>query len=126
MLINEITEAINPDLIKPGFQKHKSIDLDGEHYSLYIQTSSLPPKPEFVVKVFNLKKKLIGYVKFRIHDYEPSKRNWLGFKVPSKLDPYVVAHNINVASQFQRKGITTAVYKFVRALGNDIEPTVKR
>ena len=39
------------------------------------------------------------------------------------MDPYVVGGNVSVWKEYQRKGIATEVYKFVRELGNDIKPS---
>ncbi len=40
-----------------------------------------------------------------------------------KLNPYLLAGNLRVDDEFQRKGIATAMYKFVKSLGNDIKPS---
>ena len=117
-----ITEVINTKQIEPDFHLEKEIDLDGVG-PLKLVADNLkewPSVPQFTVKVFLPTGENIGYFRFVVMDYEPEPR----FKMfAKKTDPYVIGGNVNVWSEYRRRGIASAVYKWVKSWGNDIRPS---
>ena len=120
-----ISELINPDIVDPNFHAEKQIDTSVGKLTLVAKNIAAGNVPQFVVNVMNDEGKSIGYFRFVVADYRPDKKLF-GFKIKSKSDPYVVGGNISVWREFQRKGIATQVYKFVRELGNDIKPSTRQ
>ena len=118
----KIDEVINPNVILPNFHSEKIIDSAAGKLKLTATNLMGGRVPQFVVTVETEKGQVIGNFRFVVVDYEPEKKVF-GFKVKSKLDPYVVGGNVSVWKEYQRKGIATEVYKFVRELGNDIKPS---
>ena len=119
-----IKEKINPEITQSKFYAEKTIDIkDIGKITLTAKNISTKRPPQFVVTVTTSEGKDIGYFRFVVIDYEPEKKNMFGFKVKSKLDPYVLGGNVSVWNQYQKKGIATEVYRFVKELGNDIKPS---
>jgi len=112
MRANEfLPEKINFDSLEPGKEYHKSI-LNGK-YHLYAKTKDDP----------SIAPGIIVYVTDKD---EPKLRNTLdaigyGRYIP-KGDNLEVSF-VNVKQNHQRQGIASAMYNFVRELGNDIAPS---
>ena len=118
-----LQEKINPEIMNKDFDVKKIIEIPKVGkltlHAYYLSDHILP---QFKVDVITPDGKKVGYFRFIVHDYEPDKKVF-GFKVKSKLDPYVLAGNVSVWDEYQKKGIATAVYQFVKELGNDIKPS---
>jgi hypothetical protein len=123
-LPESLMEKINQKIIDPDFKAEKVVDIPsvGE-LRLVASGMKVVGAPQFNISVKKDDGKNIGYFRFVVADYEKNPKNMFGFKVKSKLDPYVVGGSVSVWDQYQKKGIATAVYKFVRELGNDIKPS---
>ena len=121
----KISEVINPDIVRDDFHAEKIIDSPVGKLRLVAKNIATGNVPQFVVSVINEEGQSIGHFRFVVVDYKPSKKI-LGFKLKSKLDPYVTGGNVSVWGEYQRKGIATQVYKFVRELGNDMRPSTKQ
>lgn len=117
-----LDEKINPDVVDKSFDTTKIINLPnlGElKLHAYFLTDFLVP--QFRVDVYKDDKK-IGYFRFIVKDYNQHNKGLFGIKL-SKKDPYVIGGNISVMNEYQKKGIATAVYNFVKELGNDVRPS---
>lgn len=119
--IDFIQEKINDNIVDHDFYAEKNIqlpevgDLKLVAYSL---KKDLPP--QFKVDVINPQGDKISYFRFIVMDYEPETK----FKLfARKTDPYVIGGNVSVWSEYQRKGIASAVYNWIRSMGNDIRPS---
>ena len=120
---SQLDEKINPEVTKKEFNATKVVNIpDVGDFKFVARNIDSGNVPQFVVDVIHNDTK-IGYFRFVVADYAPDEKNILGFKVKSKLDPYIVAGTANVWSEYQKKGIATEVYKFVKDLGNDIKPS---
>ena len=118
-----LSEKINPDILSKDFDVKKKIDLPKVGpLTLHAHYLTNQIAPQFKVNVITPDGKKVGYFRFVVRDYEPNKKIF-GFKVKSKLDPYVLGGNVSVWDDYQKKGIATAVYNFVKELGNDIKPS---
>jgi len=120
-----ISEVVNPAIVSSEFHAEKIIDTSVGKLKLVAKNIATGNVPQFVVSVINDKDQSIGHFRFVVADYRPEKKMF-GFKLKSKLDPYVVGGNVSVWGEYQRKGIATQVYKFVKELGNDIKPSTKQ
>ncbi len=118
------TEVINPKLALKDFYYEKKIELPNIGPLTLVAHGMDTSQPhQFMVTATDDKGNKVGNFRFVIIDYDPERRNIFGFKVGTKKDPYVIGGNVNVQYNYQKKGIATAVYKFVRELGNDIKPS---
>lgn len=124
-----LVEKINQEIINPNFNVEKEIELPNlgkiKLHAYYVTDRPIPRFRVDVFKVDNSKHSLdnrMGYFSFVVSDYNPDKKIF-GFKVKSKKDPYVSAANASVWNEYQKKGIATAVYKFVKELGNELRPS---
>ena len=121
---HDLAEKIDPRITQSDFHAEKIIMIpDVGKLKLSAKNLSTRRPPQFLVNVTNEAGTDIGYFRFIVKDYDPDRRNIFGFRVKSKLDPHVIGGNISVWSEFQKKGIATAVYQFVKELGNDIKPS---
>jgi hypothetical protein len=115
-------ESINPELLNKDF--HKETVVDTKIGKVKIVANHYPSNmiPQIKVEAF-IDNKSIGYVRFIvIGNDEPSGL----FKRFKKADPYLVAGNLRVNDEYQRNGIATAMYKFVKSMGNDIKPSTSQ
>jgi GNAT superfamily N-acetyltransferase len=106
-----LPEKINFDSLKPGKEYHKSI-LGGK-YHLYAKTKDEPNLPP-------------GIIVYVTDKDDPKLQNTLdaigyGRYIP-KGDNLEVSF-VNVKQEYRRQGIASAMYNFVRELGNDIAPS---
>jgi GNAT superfamily N-acetyltransferase len=119
-----ITEKVNPKMANRDFHAEKDIDItDVGTLKLVAQGMDTDYPHQFTVNVINQAGKKVGHFRFVMMKYNPEKRNMFGFKVANKEDPYVIGGNVSVWDEYQKKGIATQVYKFVKELGNDIRPS---
>jgi hypothetical protein len=117
-----VDEKINNDITKQGWHAEKTITLpDVGPLTFRARNTSHITPPQFIVDVFTPDNKDIGYFRFLVLDWEPPKTGWFAKK--SKKDPYVIGGNVKVWSEYQKKGIATAVYQWVKSLGNDVQPS---
>ena len=119
-----IIEKVNPDMADRNFRAEKDIDIPNVGtLKLIAQGMDTDYPHQFVVNVMNQDDEQVGRFRFVMMKYNPEKRNMFGFKVVNKEDPYVIGGNVSVWNEYQKKGIATQVYKFVKELGNDIRPS---
>ena len=117
-------ERVNLDVFKPGNQLKKVVDIPG----IGPVTLKLEGKPKSMnipyiqIMAYAPDGDTIGYFRFHAFKTDPEK-NIFGFKKSQQPEPYVAAGNINVYREYQRRGVATAVYKWLRELGNDIRPS---
>ena len=125
MRANEfIAEKVNPKMAERDFYAEKDIDIPTVGTLKLVAHGMDTDYPhQFVVNVINDEGEKVGRFRFVMMKYNPEKRNMFGFKVSSKEDPYVIGGNVSVWDEYQKKGIATQVYKFVKELGNDIRPS---
>ena len=125
MRANEfIAEKVNPKMAERDFYAEKDIDIpDVGTLKLVANGMDTDYPHQFVVNVINDEGEKVGRFRFVMMKYNPEKRNMFGFKVADKEDPYVIGGNVSVWDEYQKKGIATQVYKFVKELGNDIRPS---
>ena len=119
-----LIEKVNPDMAKQDFRAEKDIDIPNVGIlKLIAQGMDTDYPHQFTVNVINQEGKKIGHFRFVMMKYSPEKRNIFGFKIANKEDPYVIGGNVSVWNEYQKKGIATEVYRFVKELGNDIRPS---
>jgi hypothetical protein len=126
MKIKEIlSEKINLAVTDKNFHAEKTVTLPSGTFKLVANGShDILRVPEFIILVFNENDERVGYFRFVVHGYDPERRNIFGFRVKTKEeDQYIVGGNVSVSRDYQKKGIATAVYQFVKELGNDIKPS---
>lgn len=110
MKISELVEKVNDKIFYTNFSDSKSI-LDGK-YTLkaragYVKMTS-PNKfksHKFEIKIYTAKGADVGYANFE------------------QFEDHLEAESIKIDPAHRQKGIATEVYKFVRELGNDIQPS---
>jgi GNAT superfamily N-acetyltransferase len=119
-----VAEKVNPEMAEKDFHAEKDIDiLDVGTLKLVAHGMDTDYPHQFMVEVINQEGKKVGHFRFVMMKYNPEKRNMFGFKVANKEDPYVIGGNVSVWDEYQKKGIATEVYRFVKELGNDIRPS---
>lgn len=119
-----VTEAVNPDIVKPNFTAEKTIDIkDVGAVKLTAHNISTDHPPQFRVDVINDQGKNIGYFRFIVVDWEPEPKYRIFSRFAKRKDPYVIGGNVNVWKEYQRRGIARAVYQWVKSMGNDIKPS---
>lgn len=120
----KIQEKINSQVTKKDFYAEKDINIkDVGPLKLVAYNISDDYPQQFKIDVIHPDGKKIGYFRFVIHDYEPEPKFKLFSKFKDKKDPYVLAGNVSVWNEFQKKGIASEVYKWVKSMGNDIKPS---
>lgn len=120
-----IQEKISKDVLDPNFYAEKVIELpELGKLKLVAKNYKAPPRvPQFVVNVSTLEGEDIGYFRFVVVDYDPDPRYRIFSRFQKQKDPYVIGGNVTVWREYQRKGIASAVYNWVRSWGNDIRPS---
>ena len=120
-LATPINEDINPEVVKPNFHAEKDIEIqDVGPLKLVAKNVSTTHPPQFRVDVFRPDGQSIGYFRFVVLDYDPKPK----FKFfASKKNPYIIGGNVSVWNEYQKKGIATQVYKWIKSMGNDIKPS---
>lgn len=119
-----LEEKINPEVTKKDFYAEKDIKIEGVGPLKLVATNVTPDiPPQFRIDVITPEGKKIGYFRFVVHDYENEPKYKIFSKFAEKKDPYVLAGNVSVWSEYQKKGIATEVYKWVKSMGNDIKPS---
>lgn len=119
-----LEEKINPEIVKKDFHAEKDINIkDVGPLKLVAQNVTDEYPQQFRIDVITPDGKKIGYFRFVVHDYQPEPKFKLFAKFADKKDPYIVAGNVSVWSEYQKKGIATEVYKWIKSMGNDIKPS---
>ena len=119
-----LEEKINPEVTKKDFYAEKDIKIEGVGPLKLVATNVTPDiPPQFRIDVITPEGKKIGYFRFVVHDYENEPKYKIFSRFAEKKDPYVLAGNVSVWSEYQKKGIATEVYKWVKSMGNDIKPS---
>jgi hypothetical protein len=123
MRANEFSEAVNPDILKHGFHREKTIDTKKGPIKLI---ADVPEKqnevfPQILVKGFNEQNKQVSYLRLNIRDLEKLTL-FFGIRKQPK-NAYLVAGNVMVTDEYQKLGIAREMYKFIKDLGNDIKPS---
>lgn len=122
-----LKEKINPKVASTDFNVTDHIDVP-QLGKLTITAKSLDSKliPQFRVDVYTPQGKSIGYFRFIVADYDqspPSNRFLRWMQSRDRREPYIVAGNVSVNDNYQKKGVARAVYQWVKNLGNDIKPS---
>lgn len=118
------TERVNLDVFEPGTRLKKVVEIPG----IGPVTLTLEGKPKSMnipyiqIMAYAPDGDTMGYFRFHAFKTDPEK-NIFGLKKSQQPEPYVGAGNINVYREYQRRGVATAVYQWLRELGNDIRPS---
>ena len=121
-----IDEKINPDITnKDWHAEHTIIVPDIGELQLRAYNISHIHPPQFRVDVVRPDGQTVGTFRFLVMDWEKPETGWRAkwFPKKPKKDAYVMGGNISVWSDYQRKGIATKVYQWLRSMGNDIRPS---
>ena len=119
-----VNEKINPSVVEKDFKAEKTIDIkDIGPIKLQAYNISTDHPQQFKVDVINPAGDKIGYFRFIVLDYIPEPKYKVFSMFKKKNDPYVVAGNVSVWADYQKKGIATEVYKWIKSMGNDIKPS---
>jgi len=119
-----ISEQVNPKVLSADFRAEKKLAIPNIGTVTLVATGK--PNgvlPGVTIAVLNPEGKQVGYFRFHAHNLD-TERNVFGIK--KKSNPYLVAGNISVWDKYQRKGIATAAYRWLRELGNDIQPSTSQ
>ena len=117
----ELEEEINDAIVKDDFYAENMVELPKVGKLKFVAYSLRKDSPpQFKVDVINEEGQKIGYFRFIVMGYEPKPRFRLFAK---KTDPYIIGGNVSVWNEYQRKGIASAVYNWIRSMGNDIRPS---
>lgn len=105
------SETINPNVFRMGFERTTPYG----KYTLLAKHGMIPLSKDNTLKTSN---------QFRVEAYlGKAQVGWVNFEiVGNKLE----AIDVFVGENHRRKGIATAMYKFARELGNDIQPSSKQ
>lgn len=114
-----LTEEINPEILEPNFYKEKIVNTKLGQIKLVAQHYSSKMIPQIKIEAF-IDNEPIGYVRFVVMNNDAPTGFLKKFK---KANPYLLAGNLRVDDEYQRKGVATAMYKFAISLGNDIKPS---
>ena len=104
-----LPEKINYDSLKPGIKWHKKVL---GKYNLFAHTKDDPEHPGILV-----------YVTDKDDPESANSLDAIGF---GRFVPYkdnIETSFVSVKTRYQRQGIASAMYNFVRELGNDIAPS---
>lgn len=107
-----VNELINRDVIRIGWTDEQPI-LNGKYILKSTVTKDWNDKPSLQIKVYdpkiNANKYAIAHAQFRIG------LRW--------FTSHLIASLIHVDQEYQKQGIATAMYKYIRDLGNTIRPS---
>lgn len=109
-----LSERVNLDVFSPGTQLEKTVDIPGIG-SVILKLSGKPASmdiPYIQIQAYAPDGDEVGYFRFHVFGLDTT--------------PYVTAGNIRVHREYQRRGVATAVYQWMRELGNDIKPSTSR
>lgn len=119
-----VNEKINPEIAKKDFYAEKEINIkDVGPLKLVAHNVKSEHPVQFKVEVIRPDGQSIGYFRFIVMDYDPEPRYKMFSKFSEKQDPYIIGGNVSVWNEYQKKGIATEVYKWVKSMGNDIRPS---
>jgi hypothetical protein len=117
----DLEEEINGAIVKDDFYAENIVELPKVGKLKFVAYSLRKDSPpQFRVDVIDEQGQKIGYFRFIVMGYEPEPRFRLFAK---KTDPYIIGGNVSVWNEYQRKGIASAVYSWIRSMGNDIRPS---
>ena len=109
-----LAERVNLDIFEPGTSLEKTVDVNGIG----------PVALKLVGKPASMD---IPYVQIMAYAPDGDEMGYFRFHAFGLDDkPYVTAGNIRVHREYQRRGVATAVYQWMRELGNDIRPSTSR
>jgi GNAT superfamily N-acetyltransferase len=109
-----LAERVNLDIFKPDTSIEKTVDVAGIG----------PVILKLVGKPASMD---IPYVQIMAYAPDGDEMGYFRFHAFGLDDkPYVTAGNIRVHREYQRRGVATAVYQWMRELGNDIRPSTSR
>jgi len=118
----ELIEKINTDILEPGWSEETTVDTKAGP-TRFIAKYKESVTPQFTVDIF-VGKERAGYARFVVMNADKPKSIKSFFRrVTDKWDPHLVAGNIVVHEEFRRMGIASALYKWLRSMGNDIRPS---
>lgn len=109
-----LSERVNLDVFSPGTQLEKTVDIPGIG-SVTLKLLGKPASmdiPYIQIQAYAPDGDEVGYFRFHVFGLDTT--------------PYVTAGNIRVHREYQRRGVATAVYQWMRELGNDIKPSTSR
>lgn len=122
MKIQELLEAVNPDILKPGYRRQKTIATAKGPIRLVAQQQGRSEVfPEFTIDAYNSEGQKIAYTRFTIRNLE--KWNVLLGNRKRPEQAHLIAGNVSVWRDYQKLGIAREMYRFANQLGNDIEPS---
>lgn len=110
MLLSDLNEKVNDKIFYTNFDASKEI-LDGKYKLVaragYVRMGSANKYKShmFEIRVRTAKGTEVGYANFEQHE------------------DHLEAESIKIEPAHRQKGIASEIYKFVRELGNDIQPS---
>ena len=121
-----LPEKVNAEFAQADFRAKDTITVP-ELGDLTLQVKNISDRypPQFVVEVSTAEGDPVGYYRFVIIGDPPRPQSQL-LRWMSKYDDseqYVIAGNSVTRNQYQRRGVARAVYQWVQAHGNDIQPS---
>lgn len=111
-----ITEAVNPQVLKPGFEKVQ--DMGNYTLRAYYDTK-MGPEPHLRVDAIDRNGRIIGYTYFQPRT--PTGQNVISGQLGSAS--HLEALGTKVEPGLQRQGVASGMYNFARRLGNQIKPS---
>jgi hypothetical protein len=122
MKIQELFEGINPDILKSGYRREKTINTTKGTIRLVAQQLGRSAVyPELTINAYNAQGEKIAYTRFTIRNLEKWKIFLGNRKRPEQA--HLIAGNVSVWRDYQKLGIAREMYRFANQLGNDIEPS---
>ena len=118
MKTRDILEKVNDATVTPGFYAEKPIM--GGRYILKARAKESPGMlPGLLVSVYDTKKphRGTGFLE------REGMSGIASFRFLARPDGTMYSSSSGVDPEYQRQGIATAVYQFVRSLGNTIKPS---
>jgi hypothetical protein len=120
----ELKEKVNPKTVQPGFKLEKWI-LNGR-YRMEVQAKEPTPEgdvPGIIIQVYDPKKKS-GIWNGRIATGRFIVMNSKTKDGTRNFDQATIEPSfVSVDTEYHRQGIASAMYNFIRLLGNDLNPS---
>lgn len=113
-----VQDDINPETVKPGFKREKW------YRGRYLLRAEARPHDEYevrplkglIIKVYDTQTKSMWFQKAGIAQAR--------FIVVGR--DHMEVSTVQVANEYQRQGIASAMYNFARELGNEVKPSSNR
>jgi hypothetical protein len=119
---SELIEKINTDILNPGWHAENVVDTKAGK-TQFVANYKESVTPQFTVDIF-VDGERAGYARFVVMNADKPKPIKRFFKkIVNSWNPHLVAGNIVIFSEFRRQGIASALYNWLRDMGNEIRPS---